>query len=90
VLIRKDEYLLHLTRYIHLNPLEYTKDLTKAFSSYSVYVGMTKSSWVQPELILKLFNNPVIPELTKINDYKSFVENYKKDSVIVLGDLTLE
>ena len=89
-LIRKDEYLLHLTRYIHLNPLEYTKDLTKAFSSYSVYVGMTKTSWVQPEFILKFFNNPVIPELTKISDYKSFVENYKKDSVIVLGDLTLE
>lgn len=90
VLITKDEYLLHLTRYIHLNPSEYIKDIKKAYSSYAEYLGLRKTTWIKPHYILKFFNNPVIPELTKINDYKTFVENYKKDSSRVLGELILE
>ena len=40
VLVLKDGYILHLTRYIHLNPQEIQKDLTKAFSSYQEYLGL--------------------------------------------------
>ena len=90
VLITKDNYLLHLTRYIHLNSSEHIKNLKKAYSSYADYLGLRKTSWVQPSFVLKLFNNPVIPEITKMNNYKSFVERYKKDSRIILGELALE
>jgi putative transposase len=90
ILIDNDRYLLHLSRYIHLNPSEYTADLTKAYSSYPEYLGLRKSDWIKPDIILNFFNNPTIPELTKINSYKSFIEEYKKDSAIVLRELTLE
>ncbi len=90
VLVTKDEYLLHLTRYIHLNPLEYLHDIAKAYSSYLDYIGKRKILWVKPELILKFFNYQVSPEFTKINNYKDFVEKYKKESKNILGELTLE
>src|SRR3989344_6339220 len=90
ILITKDEYILHLTRYIHLNPKEYIIDIKEAYSSYADYLGLRKTSWVYPDFILKFFKDPVIPELNKVNSYKHFVENYKKDSSQVLGKLTME
>ena len=90
ILVTKDDYLLHLSRYIHLNPSEYTKDITKAFSSYGDYIGLGKTKWVRHDFILNFFNNPTVQEISKVNDYKSFVEKYKKDSRKILGDLTLE
>lgn len=90
VLITKDNYLIHLTRYIHLNPLETQDNLINAYSSYTDYLGLRKTKWVKSDFVLKFFNTKTIPEITKINDYRSFVEDYKKDSVKVLGELTLE
>ena len=91
-LITEDNYLLHLTRYIHLNPSEYVKDITRAYSSYGDYIGLRKTPWIKPDFIIKFFSHKTLPELTikKINDYKRFVENYQKDSKQVLGELTLE
>jgi hypothetical protein len=90
VIIENDSYLLHLSRYIHLNPLVNVSDLTKAYSSYSEYLGLRKTEWLKPDIILKLFDNPVNPELIKVNNYKSFVEVYKIDSSKLLGGLILE
>jgi putative transposase len=90
VLVNNDRYLLHLSRYIHQNPSEYTSDLTKAYSSYADYLRLRKTPWIKPDIILKFFNQKTIPEIVKINSYKNFVENYKKNSVEVLGELTLE
>lgn len=90
VLISKDPYLLHLSRYIHLNPLEYTKDITKAYSSYTDYLGLRNTLWVKPDMILSFFSQAKLPELEKVNTYKDFVEKYKKDGVKILGELTLE
>lgn len=89
-LITDDSYLLHLSRYIHLNPIEYTNDLKNAYSSYVNYLGLRKASWVKPNTILSFFNKNILPELKKINTYKDFVEKYKKDSAKFLGELTLE
>ncbi|MBU0569931.1 transposase [Patescibacteria group bacterium] len=90
VLITKDEYLLHLSRYIHLNPQEYTNDLTKAYSSYADYLGLRKTKWVKTDFILSYFNNSVIKELKKVNDYKNFVEKSKNDAGKYVGNLALE
>ena len=87
VLITKDNYLLHLSRYIHLNPSEYSDNIIDAYSSYGEYLGLRKTKWVKPGFILSFFNQVVIPE---VNSYKNFVENYKKDSAEILGRLTLE
>lgn len=88
--VKDDAYLLHLSRYIHLNPLEYTKDLTKAYSSYADYLRLRKTKWVKPDLILSFFNKSLLPEFTKTQSYKGFVEKGKRDSATILGNLTLE
>jgi len=90
ILLEKDEYLLHLTRYIHINPLEINSDLTKAYSSYPDYLGLRKTKWVNPEIVIRFFNQKTLPEITKINTYKHFVESYKKDSKAVIGSLSID
>ncbi len=76
-LISDDVYLLHLSRYIHLNPQEYTNNLAQAYSSYGDYLGIRKTAWIDTDFILSFFNQKVIPDLAKINSYKEFVEKYK-------------
>lgn len=90
VLITNDSYLLHLSRYIHLNPSEYTNNLVDAYSSYGDYLGLRKTKWIKPDIVLNFFNKQVTPEFKKINNYKDFVEKYKKDPTELLGRLTLE
>jgi putative transposase len=90
VLIDNDNYLLHLSRYIHLNPQEYTKDLINAYSSYAEYLGIRKTTWIKTDLILSFFKKSTLPGANNINTYKKFVENYKKDSTKIIGKLTLE
>lgn len=90
VLIKDESYLLHLSRYIHLNPSEITGDIESAFSSYQEYLNKRKIKWIHPEQILAFFNQKTLPEFTKTLTYKNFVENYKNDPKLILGDLTLE
>ena len=49
--INKD-YLLDVSRYIHKNPLKYTKNLVEGYSSYSTYLGLNNTSWVNKNVIL--------------------------------------
>jgi len=86
-LINDDPYLLHVSRYIHLNPYENNKDLTNAFSSYQEYLKLRKSDWIKSEMILNFFNQAKEDFLTGVITYKSFVENYNKPiSYEFLGD----
>ncbi len=78
VLVEADEQLLHLTRYIHRNPLGLAlkgvafKGSPELFtmqpSSYLEYVGKRKTTWVHPEEILKFFSK-TNPKLS----YQAFV-----------------
>src|SRR3989344_5013316 len=70
VLIRDDSYLLHLSRYIHLNPSEFTDDIINSYSSYGDYLRLRKTKWVKPDIIIKFFENITAPEFKKINSYK--------------------
>lgn len=50
VLVKNDEYLLHLTRYIHLNPVTaYLTDKPEQwpFSSYKEYIGEEKNGFCE-------------------------------------------
>ncbi len=76
VLIENENYLLHLSRYIHLNPKEIFDNLTDAYSSYADYVGLKNTPWINPHPVLDFFNSRVNPEFKKINNYKDFVEKY--------------
>lgn len=63
--ISSDEYLLHITRYIHLNPRTYK---TYRFSSLPQYLGQPTPPWLKPGRILELFEG---------DDYLQFLEDYE-------------
>jgi len=91
IIVMDETYVLHLSRYIHINPAEYTKNLLTAYSSYPEYVGVRNTDWVKPKLVLSYFNNQkFVPEFKKTSTYKKFVEDYLKDNSLVLENLTLE
>lgn len=66
--IESEEQLIHVSRYIHLNPLVslLTKDLKLYhWSSYLEYIGMRDNLAVKKEEILQFFKSP--------KDYEKFV-----------------
>src|SRR3972149_1221260 len=90
VLINDESYLLHLSRYIHLNPLETMADITKAYSSYRDYLRQRRTNWVKPDLVLSFFERNTFPFLKKFNNYRNFVEKYPQESKTILGQITIE
>lgn len=89
-MIATDDYLLHLSRYIHLNPLESSKDLTTAYSSYAEYLCLRRTDWVKTKEILSYFNKNDNISSHGYKSYKKFVEDNQIDSKELLGELTLE
>lgn len=90
VFIKNDEYLLHLTRYIHRNPMEIigSKPLQNyQYSSYSEYIYKIRRKWIKPIEILRYFKKS---GLSVSNSYKNFVESSEIDSSSKLERLTLE
>lgn len=68
VLIESDEQLIHVSRYIHLNPIAsfLVKDLNQyRWSSYKEYIEGDKNGICRKETILSLFKSP--------KDYEKFV-----------------
>lgn len=75
VLVDTDEQLLHLSRYIHLNPFIKlqltTKDWQKAPWPYSLpeYFKQRSTSWIKPQLVLDYFSR-TNPD----NSYEKFMD----------------
>src|SRR3989344_48245 len=64
--INSDEYLLHISRYIHLNPQNW-RDWE--FSSIDFYLGNKHAEWLDQKPIMDLFKNK--------KDYHDFVADYE-------------
>lgn len=93
ILVKTDNYLMHLSRYIHLNPTSLTgvAPVNYPYSSYSYYLGKKKADWVKPKFILKYFNSlKLLPFLRTHPSYQKFVEANDIDSRETLGPLTIE
>lgn len=90
IAVTEEPYLLHLTRYMHINPRELFLDLTKTYSSYADYLGIRYTPWLNTEFILSFFSQNTLPLLKKTHTYQDFVESYKTPSADLLGSLTLE
>lgn len=95
VLIQQDDYLLHLSRYIHLNSKELTgfnpvSSVSYPYSSYGYYLGTKNAFWIKPQFILDYFrsNSSLLPK--NFNTYQKFVEDYQEDLKESLGPLILE
>lgn len=76
IYINSDEYLQHISRYIHLNPTEWT---TWNFSSLDYYRGNKASSWLNQKRILELFRDSeeYLSFLADYDDYKKFLDEIK-------------
>lgn len=95
VLVDDEAYLLHLSRYIHLNPVKETPlrgtskatALEDSFSSYREHIGKRKTAWVKPNVVLSYFENSK-PDGT--NTYHSFVEHYQQDEANLIPELLID
>lgn len=89
VLVNTDEQLLHLSRYIHQNPIPILQGdaLQKyPYSSYQSYLKLFNSEWITTDVILSSF----LP--SKFNSYQTFVEDKNFDEVMPqkIGNLTID
>ncbi len=81
----RTEYLVHLSRYIHLNPV--TASLVKRaeeweFSSYRDYLGLRQGTLPSPDIVLSQFPSP--------EAYRQFVESYAASEREVIEDLLFD
>lgn len=91
VLIETDEQLLHLSRYIHRNPLsiqgQALQTLSEQPSSYADYLNLRTTEWLHSDEILSHFST-INPNLT----YRSFVEqtDEKQDTLnnLIIDELS--
>jgi len=81
--INSDAYWTHISRYIHLNPLDLGEDYKSySYSSFREYIGQTESAWVRPEKAIGSFSS------TK--EYEEFVDDYipyRKDLKEIISSL---
>jgi len=80
VLVETEEYLVHLSRYIHLNPSSANlarKPENYPWSSYKYYLGLEQNDFIDKEFILSHF-----AKKEGVGDYKDFVDSridYQRD-----------
>ncbi len=90
VLIENDSYLLHLSRYIHLNPYPGSDPKSYNYSSYGYYLGNKNANWLNTTEILSYFKRARRVDLKDHFSYESFIDDHKVNSRETLGGLTLE
>ena len=86
VIVDSTEQLLHLSKYIHRNPLPLLKSQplsTYPYSSYQDYLGNLDRPWLKTSTILNHFPK------TPIQQYKQFVEQ-TEDSPALLEKISLD
>jgi putative transposase len=95
-LVDTEEYLLHLSRYIHLNPATdrvgpcQLNPREYPYSSYKYFIGWASADWIHPRHVLDYF--PKHPISKKLATYADFVESAFESIIDApdLGKLILE
>lgn len=100
ILAKNDEYLVHLSRYIHLNPVADSlaslegetlrKELTTSCTSYADYLKLRDTEWIKPQFVLDLFGNSASAQLHKSKNYQSFVEDIVINDKETLGTIAID
>jgi putative transposase len=83
--VDKNEYLLHLSRYIHLNPVSAgiaKKSEDWEFSSYPEYVGLRCGTLPKPDVVRSQFPSA--------DSYRLFVEAYAEDDKQAIKHLIID
>lgn len=72
VRVETDDQFLHLSRYIHRNPIALASQgeslQSYAYSSYPQYLGRSRATWVHPEDVLAYFSK------SQKHSYQEFIE----------------
>lgn len=85
VLIENNQHLLHLSRYIHFNPVDaglVSKPEAWEFSSYRDYIGLRKGTIIEHEIVLSQFASP--------QDYHKFVQDYQEENLELIRHLIID
>jgi len=83
--VDNNEYLLHLSRYIHFNPVDaglVSKPEAWEFSSYRDFIELRKGTLIDPEIVLSQFASP--------QDYRKFVQDYQEENIEFIRHLIIE
>lgn len=92
-IVENDNYLLHLSRYIHSDPTLTKKHLNQyPYSSYQNFLGEKNSEWLDTEFILSFFEkaNKKSPDTASYSNYKEFLELSEEEPKDVIGSLVIE
>ena len=93
VLIDNDPALLHISRYIHLNPQELTR-LTRSnlvsypYSSYPYFLGLKNAGWVKPGSILSLLTDKSLS--LGYRSYQDFVEKFADNPKKIIKEVVID
>ena len=85
ILVDQDRYLLHLSRYIHLNPVAaglVDRAEEWVFSSYREYVGLRSGTLPATDLVLSQFPSR--------QAYREFVESYQEQDDEIIEHLVFD
>lgn len=76
-IVGSDDYLTHLSRYIHLNPKGMVKKLSAyEWSSYPAYLQKKTEDFLDTNFVLKMFRNKNQSTTDAANNYHEFVKAY--------------
>ena len=84
-LVDTDTYLLHLSRYIHLNPVEVglvNHPADWEYSSYRDYIGVRNGKLPKPDIVLSQFDHR--------EAYRKFVEDYRNNDIKTIEHLLFD
>ncbi|MEK7202477.1 MAG: transposase [Patescibacteria group bacterium] len=92
VTVKTDEQLVHLSRYIHLNPIDLDKSVTSLedfrYSSYPGYLGKRHQSWLNKNIVLDLFRGNA--NRTPERFYRQFVEGEDNKQSEIIKHLIID
>jgi putative transposase len=90
ILVDRDSYLVHLSRYIHLNPHAPGASWRDyPYSSYKYYLSYPPE-WLNTKPVLDYFKSAKRLSTVDYSSYQAFMENYSGDANEILENLTLE
>ena len=69
-IISDDTYLVHISRYIHINPKKWR---SYEYSSLPYYIDRNPPEWLRPDKIMDLFSGP--------NEYLKFIADYETQKI---------
>jgi hypothetical protein len=90
-LVATDGYLLHLSRYIHINPVKaglVKESASWHYSSYPEYISNRKGTLPCTDFILSMFqDSPNLNKELAHARYKDFVESYRDEDIYQIKHL---